>query len=375
MRLPFLSSALVLLSAACARAQGDEQAGFPDLEQRRARAWLVTEVARTESDTLFSDITGIDVDSRGRAFVADWFAARVVVLGPDGSVLASVGRKGLGPGEFRGIRGVQVLPGDSLLVYDPGAARLSVFPPDDTRPAYTVNLGGPEPFSLRQTREGAYVALLRPQFTPDATTPRYDEIRVLNPDGSPRGAVLRRFPSRPFLRADQGGGFSVMPNPFGRQVLVAVDAKGRIHVAWSDSISVESLNLDGGPAGGFTIPYDAPRVTARDVDEATRNLPPRMAAAFRPVLADSVPHRWPAMRGLLADNEGRLWLGLASSGADHAEWAAFEGGRYEGSVFLPARFEPMAIRGERLYGVLPSDEGVPQVVIFRVSAQSAAGGR
>ncbi|MBW3656900.1 MAG: hypothetical protein KY444_12440 [Gemmatimonadetes bacterium] len=341
----------------------------------------MSEVARVESDTLFSAITGIDVDSRGRVYVADWFAARVIVLGPDGDVVRSIGRKGLGPGEFRGIRGVQVLPGDSVLVYDPGAARLSVFPPDADDPSYTVNLGaalgGPEPFSLRRVAgESAYVALIRPQFTPDATSPRHDEIRALNLDGTPRGGALRSFPSRSFLRTGgPGSGYSVMPNPFGRQVFFAVAPDGGIHLVWNDSIAVETIDLSGNRVGGFTISYSAPPVSNEDVDEAVRELPPRMAAAFRPVLADSVPRRWPAVLACVADEKGRLWLRLSGSDAEQSEWAAFDAdGRYRTSVFLPADVEVMAVKDDRLYGVSRSELGVPQVVVFGVSAQPAGGG-
>ncbi|HEX8320226.1 hypothetical protein [Longimicrobium sp.] len=341
----------------------------------------MSEVARVESDTLFSAITGIDVDSRGRVYVADWFAARVTVLDAEGRILRTLGRKGLGPGEFRGIRGVQVLSGDSVLVYDPGAARLSVFPPDAEKPSYTVNLGaalgGPKPFTLRRAAaDGAYVALIRPQFTPDAATPRRDEIRVLNADGTPRGAALRNFPSQSFLRVNQrGGGYSVMPNPFGRQAFVAAGADDRIHVVWSDSLAVETVDVAGRRVGGFSIRHSPPRVTEVDVSDAVRQLPPRMAAIFRPVLADSVPERWPAVRGLVADDQGRLWLGLFASSAEPAEWAAFDaGGHYEGSVFLPSDVEVMAVRGGKLYGVAPTEAGAPQVVVLRLAAQSAGGG-
>jgi hypothetical protein len=375
-----VASALASFSTSCARAQEQGNGSLPSLEERRAAAWGVSEVARVDSDSLFTAITGIDVDSRGRVYVADWLAARVTVVSPDGQVLGTLGRKGLGPGEFRGIRGVQVLPGDSLLGYDPGAARLSVFPPDADKPSYTVNLGaampGPEPFILRRAASNdAYVALIRPQFTPDATARRRDEIRVLNLDGSPRGDVLRDFPSRSFLRADQGGGYSVMPNPFGREAFMALGPGDRIHLVWSDSLAVETTDLAGRRTGAFSIPYAAPAVRSEDVAEATGKLPRQMAAAFGPVLADSVPSRWPAVRGFAADERGRLWVGLPAKGGEPGEWIVLDGtGRYLGSAFLPAGFDLMTVRGDRAYGVMTAESGVPQVVILAISTQSASGG-
>jgi hypothetical protein len=187
--------------------------------------------------------------------------------------------------------------------------------------------------------------------------------------------VLRDFPSRSFLRADQGGGYSVMPNPFGREALMALGSDGAIHLVWSDSLAVETIDLAGRRTSAFSLPYSAPAVSPDDVDEATSKLPRQMAAAFSPVLADSVPSHWPAVRGFTVDERGRLWLGLPVRRGEAGEWIVLEpGGRYLGSVFLPAGFELMAVRADRAYGVMTAESGVPQVTIFAVSAQPASGG-
>ncbi|HLM69738.1 MAG TPA: 6-bladed beta-propeller, partial [Longimicrobium sp.] len=115
----------------------------------------------------FTAVTALDVDSRGRVYVGDWYRQQVTVLGPDGSLVRTLGKRGDGPGEFRAIRGVQILSGDSLLVYDPTSARVTVYAADAARPAYTTNLrtglAGPAPFYLwRTAANDGYVALFRP---------------------------------------------------------------------------------------------------------------------------------------------------------------------------------------------------------------------
>ncbi|HEU4557314.1 MAG TPA: hypothetical protein VFS20_05670 [Longimicrobium sp.] len=72
----------------------------------------------------------MDADSRGWVYVSDWMQQRVTVLSSDGRVLRRLGRSGAGPGEFRRLCGVQVLPGDSVLACDPELARLTVFQPE-----------------------------------------------------------------------------------------------------------------------------------------------------------------------------------------------------------------------------------------------------
>lgn len=372
----FLFSALLaaLLGVpGCGRAQGAE--AFPDGRERREAAIEVREVARSRSDTLFTVVTGVDVDSRGRIYVGDWMAARVAVLDSAGALVRTLGRKGLGPGEFRSIRGVQVLPGDSLMVYDPSAARLSVFPPDGDQPAYTINLGatvgGPVPFLIDRTpANDAFVALFRPGFVAGDTATRRDRLQVLNRDGTPRAEPFRVFPSRGFLRVGGGGGFSVTPDPFGSEGLYALAPDG-VHYLWNDSLHVERYDLAGRRTGGFRAGYTPPEVTAADVEAAAAELSGQ-AAMFREALQDSAPARWPAARALLAGEDGRLWIGLHGPASEPAEWASFDtDGTYRGSVFLPPGIEARVFRGSRVYGVRLDEADVPQVVVYEQDSPPA----
>ena len=53
-----------------------------------------------------------------------------MVFSPRGAFLREVGRRGSGPGEFRGIGAIAALPGDSILLIDPQLQRASLFGPD-----------------------------------------------------------------------------------------------------------------------------------------------------------------------------------------------------------------------------------------------------
>jgi hypothetical protein len=85
-------------------------------------------------------------------YVADFYRPQVTVLSLRGQPERVIGRRGSGPGEFRSIRSIQAIEGDSLLVYDPSLARISIYAPDAAAPAYTVDLGpqlrGAAPFFL-----------------------------------------------------------------------------------------------------------------------------------------------------------------------------------------------------------------------------------
>lgn len=364
---------LTLCGGGCARAQ-DSTAALPDTDERRALAVPVREVARSREDTLFSQITSIAVDSRGHVYVGDWMACRVAVLDSTGALVRVVGRKGLGPGEFRSIRGVQVLPGDSLLVFDPGAGRLSVFAPGQERPAYVVNVtaaAGGEPFYVQRTRANdAFLAMFRPVFRGDDTARSMERLQVLGLDGRPRGGPIRTYPARSFLRIGGTNGFAIMPNPFGNEGLYALGAGDRVHLLWSDSLAVETTGLRGERIGRFSVQYSPPRVARADVAMATDGMPPQLMQEFQAVLQASLPERWPAARQLLADPRGRLWIGLNTPAGQPREWAVFTPeGRYLASVFLPPGAELHAVHGDRVLAVQEDASGVPFVVAYQTGAQ------
>src|SRR5690606_12398504 len=110
-------------------APSDAAAAVPAPPRKGVERFQARLVASSGEDAPFSAVTGLDVDSEGRIYVADWLLPDVVVLGPDGRHVRSIGRRGSGPGEFQRVSSVQVLPGDSVLVFDRGLRRVTVFPP------------------------------------------------------------------------------------------------------------------------------------------------------------------------------------------------------------------------------------------------------
>lgn len=350
----------------------DVSGAFPSADERRRHAIEYNEIVSSDSSLSLTRITGIDVDSQGRIYVGDWYQQRITVLGPDGELIRAFGRRGSGPGEFRSIRGVQVLPGDSLLVYDPTLARISVFAPDSTRPAYVTNLAaripGEAPFHIWRTRANdGYVALFRPGFMfregrSDAR--REDVIRVLDLDGAPRGDRLLVFPSKSFLVASE----SITPNPFGREGLVRIDSRDRLHYLWTDSLRIETLDLSGREIGGFSILYDSPRVSVREVEGELAAFNGQVRATFDRVLRDSVPERWPAARDVVVDDEDRIWIALGGARGKPTEWAVFSAaGTYLGSTLVPTGVTVWAIRAGNVYAERSDNLDVPHVIVLRLA--------
>ena len=75
----------------------------------------------------FGSITDLATMSDGRLAVLDGLARELRLFSSDGRHIWTVGRKGNGPGEFRGLAYVYMLDGDSVKVYDQSLRRFSLF--------------------------------------------------------------------------------------------------------------------------------------------------------------------------------------------------------------------------------------------------------
>jgi hypothetical protein len=360
---------LFVLTCGCGSAGAREGSpGFPDSDTRRRGAIPVREIAVSDPEASFTAVDALAVDSRGLVYVPDTYQQRVTVLGADGTVLRAFGRRGSGPGEFRSVRSVQVLPGDSVLTYDPSLSRVSIFPPGSDHVAYSVTLGtrGPVPFDVRRTPDNsAFIALFRPDFAfvPGADfSGRKDHVRLLSLDGSPVRELVT-FPSKAFLVAQN----SIMPHPFGHEGFARLDSKNRLHFVWSDSLAAAEYDLDGRRVGGFAVPYSAPEITRQDHADALAAIPGVVRARFTTALQDSLHERWPAVREVIVDDRDRIWMALGGNTRQGTEWATFStDGTYLGSVLVPTRTDIRVVRGNFLYGSRMDDDDVAVVVVYEL---------
>jgi len=83
-----------------------------------------------EVEYLFGNPTFVEVDTKGKIYVADAATMTVRVFDQSGDFVASVGGRGAGPGEFQHLTAMAVDDQDQLLVIDYMNARITRFTPD-----------------------------------------------------------------------------------------------------------------------------------------------------------------------------------------------------------------------------------------------------
>jgi hypothetical protein len=333
--------------------------------------------ARSAVDVEFSQITDVDVDSRGQVYAGDRLG-EIIVMSDKGTLVRRMGGMGAGPGEFEMVSTLHVLPGDSLYVYDSSGQRATVYLPHSSRVAYTVRF--PQPgYSFPVDVEPAPGGFLLSQFrringdVPIYGQRRDDVIRVLNRDGSVRddSVLVVPEPETVEVRGSRARGF-FFPE-FARQTLVRWGPDGRIYSLWTDSARVTIHDTRGRPRGGFTarLPYPRLPLSQETIDTVWR-LNSRggydrrtLTQAFR-----SRWQTWPLVQDMLVDDQSRIWIQPVTQTPD-APWLAFDAkGTQLATLTLPRSVHPRLIRGDRMYAVSRDSLDVETLVVYRLTPSS-----
>ena len=147
----------LLLSSCCLVRLLDAQGGspqpaaqlIPDLASCQRCQIIVRERALTiGADSGLAEIpSSIGWDARGRVYFTQPKRGTPIVYEPDSRRMVTLGRAGSGPGEFRMAAVVEIIPGDTVIIFDRGNARLTVL-----GPSYRFARSAPAPFGTQAMR-------------------------------------------------------------------------------------------------------------------------------------------------------------------------------------------------------------------------------
>ncbi len=286
---------------------------------------------------LFGQIGALLSDSKGRIYVLDIMSQEIRVFDSDGSWSHTIGRKGAGPGEFRGATGMALGQGDTLWVVDPTMDRYSAFTAEG-------RLVGTYPRRIQgylDSWHGAFLSdgrymdwgLLFPEEGAGVAGPRI----LLQPVTLSEGFQVRdSFPPLEFTQEMAVIAGQPRPMPFYNDGLVFnVDAAGNIWFARSREYRIYRRNLAGDTTLSFTLPAQAVSLTDADRAYVRRRL------SGRPGLLDdylsALPKAKPILHAILVDGVGHLFVIVNVEGEDEGSILDVfrDTGEYLGRLHLP----------------------------------------
>ena len=338
-------------------------------------------------------VTGPVSLTDGRLVFANGATSEVRLYDRAGNLVRRSGRKGSGPGEYQTFGGLWVGPGDSVLVADLLARRLTVLDRDGNvgrsfllagQGGSFVSIGGQVSYALAAGwfADGSVLGLTQAfQMNDPRAGVHRDSITAVRYRGD--GAVrdtLGRWPGPETTKMEMSfGGRTMtapMPVPLGRQSTSLVHGE-RVYVARNDAWEIEVR--DGGGKLLRLIRADVKAVPLTPADVAAHRKQQLEALAAQPLMrmapatliaqlkqrieSATYPATLPFVQALLADPDGNLWVEEVTSPADEsARFAVVDSaGRLLGRVVMPARLRPTSIGAEAVSGVWRDAEDVQHV--------------
>jgi hypothetical protein len=341
----------------------------------------------------FADVTAVAFDARGRLYVVDRGARRVLVYDSSGRFQRELGRIGGGPGEFMLPVGVAVTADGLTAVGDAGHRSILLFDAEG-RHVRSVSLGNARPLltAIKPALEGGVLV----QETPTSTIePGYHIIYYHSLDAGaellPRYRVPRADTTQLATRREGTILTRTLPPAFGPAVRFAPWGANHVAVAARVDYALTTAGARTDVARVIRRGLSPRRVTEAD-REAVRarrrarasdaNLVTPAGFAAGGATGDALEAElrrmrfadvMPVITELAADQQGRLWIARAGSTAlgpgpiDILEPT----GRYAGTILdasMPHAFGPDG----RTARVEWDGMGVQRVIVERVRLPAAS---
>ena len=310
--------------------------------------------------------------------VADAGARRLGFYGLDGSLLRAAGGRGYGPGEFQHPAWVGALGEDSVLVWDAGVRRFSVFSAQGewARSFTPQGLTGSFPTVHGVFGDGSVLMTSGMPMGGAGSAPRRDSVTFLRVGRE--GAVLGdpgRFPGPEYYVVHGGpAGRRSYARPFGRETFAVVQPDG-FWVTTGDAYELVEHGMEGTPRRVVRRRVAPVRLSRRDADAYRRELLSAVGAADAPAWryaldAASFPDVLPPLAGLAAGASGEVWAREAqppSTFDDGARWMVFAAdGTPQGQVTVPPRFTLWQAGEDWILGGQTAADGSERVPLYRV---------
>lgn len=248
----------------------------------------VGSIAGEEWET-FSRVEGVAFDEGGNLYILDAQNSRVVKVGPQGQLLAELGRAGEGPGEFGRPMAFSVTRSGEVRVFDLGHQGFTVFNPDGsfqstarvTGEGFFVPNGGlmslPNGTMVDGGRSAGKLQVLSSGGGEDRILPRPVSMFTL----SDKVVITTAFEAWNPLsavgvqreEAFSGGGFQMTGTPmraFDAELYVGAFPDGRLAVADSTTYTVKVVEPGQGVIRTLRRPF-TPRAVSRRDETAERN--------------------------------------------------------------------------------------------------------
>lgn len=315
--------------------------------------------------------------SDGRIVVGDNGFHELMYYDAQGRHQHTVGGDGDGPGEFRNLRSIARMRGDTVVTWDSQLRRMSYFDSNGGFALSSVLNWGPVYEDLRtQVPEWYSIALravhvsengdivVEPLLTPrpeltEGTRVVQDSVRLVAFDREgDRLRELGPFPGSEFFYHNGIGSLL----RFGEQLKV-VPGRETLFVGSTRDSVIRAVAASGQIVSSITLPIEPRRLAPRDIPANSEGGP---LAEFREAIP--MPDSMPLFSSVLRGGDGRLWVQEFLAPLDRSQhWLAFhESGEFVATLTMTAEKSLLAVGSDYALVATTDDLNVATVDMYRL---------
>jgi sugar lactone lactonase YvrE len=251
----------------------------------------IGELETKDENVAFNLPSDIAIDKDGNIFILDSGNHRIQKFSPDGRYLATLGRKGQGPGEFVYPESIAIDESGNILVSDPNNQRIQVLTPEG-KEARTIRMIDDPPGIMRLAGSGRMVMAAGSRmmmFSADEEEPKELPKLVKIIDG--KGAVEKEFGVPRDYK-------NLLLNRAGNGVQFTLDGQDNIYLAFSYQNRIEKFSPDGRPLWR----------SDRELDYTTEPKDKGKLERRGGNVSIQGPQLNTCSVGIAADSQGRVWV-------------------------------------------------------------------
>lgn len=352
-------------------------------------------VFQSNDDVLIGTIEPIYVDQKNRVFIGDSDQTQIHVFKPNGEYLTSLGQEGRGPGDYSAISRRTTIISDQDMLYitdsyhfNPRRANVYAFEdlsfshvlklyPDNFNDQEFLKLYAPVRFY--PIKKDEFLVLYSKELK--AVSSGIGHIYYIKQDG--KGNIL----SEPIYK--QKGPDYLIENipfednyievmhtfPFHRNSLFTPSPDGEYYAARTEEFKIDVLDSEGNSIRTIEKPFDNVPLDTKNLIKTYKetNYKPELGKGVAVKMlqkAENLPTKWPALKSMLVDDEGRLWISTLVDNTEIYKWWILKpSGEVISKLEWPRDKPIQQIRNGYLYTKEKDMEGADVVVRYSINIE------